>query len=475
MKFTTLGRTLAASALLATLGLGTTSCDKVLEVEPRASLDSQTGLRTRQDAEAALRGCYDSFQSANYYGLRYLLFADLGADNARHTGTFPTFAQIAQNQILPDNVELTNMWNTIYSGINRCNYLIEQVQKIDDPAFDKASAIAEAKALRAFHYINLLGYWGGSPEGYGYPNGLGVPLRLTATTSIAGDEIKPIARATEAEVVAAIRTDLDAASADIGATGSKARLSKAAVLALRARFELRMRNYADAAKFADQVSAALGGLPLEGEYNNIFSQKFSNESIWELSFDAVDSNSLAFFWFPTSSGGRNEVSPATTLGPAHEAGDKRLNVNVVTATTQQLPTYPANATRKYFRIAAGDDQPVMVRTGEVILTQAEALARVTGGDLVKARTLVNRIRVRAGLAELPATLTQSELITAIQKERRIELANEGFRWFDLRRVNAVQTTLGVTQTFRNLWPIPQREILNSTVDGNKLVVQNPGY
>ncbi|WP_185816888.1 RagB/SusD family nutrient uptake outer membrane protein [Hymenobacter metallilatus] len=433
-------------------------------------MDSTDGLQTRQDAEAALRGCYDALQSANYLGLRYQLFADLGSDNARHTGTFPTFAQIAQNQILPDNTELSAMWNAIYSGINRCNYVIEQVQKIDDPAFNKASVTAEAQALRAFNYMNLLGYWGGTPAGYGYPDGLGVPLRLEATTSINGEQIKPKARATEAEVNAAIRADLTAAAANIAAQGTKARLSKGAILALRARFELRLRNYADAADFAAQAIAALPAVTLEGEYNNIFAQKFSNESIWELPFDAVDSNSLAFFWFPAANGGRNEVDPATGLGPAHEAGDKRLNVNVVTAATAQLPSYPSGTTRKYFRVAAGDDQPILMRLGEVILTRAEALAQT--GNLATALTLVNQIRTRAGLPVLATTLTQAQLITAILRERRIELANEGIRWFDLRRTNTVQATLpAVTQTFRNLWPIPIREIQTTS----NLVVQNPSY
>lgn len=468
MNFSSIRQLVAASALLASLGL--TACEKPLEVSPRASLDSTAGLRTRQDAEAALRGCYDALQSANYLGLRYQLFADLGADNARHTGTFPTFAQIAQNQILPDNTELGNMWNTIYSGINRCNYLIEQAQKIDDPAFNKAGTIAEAQALRALHYMNLLGYWGGSPVGYGYADGVGVPLRLEATSTIDGVPIKPKARATEAEVNAAIRADLTAAAAAATAQGTKARLSKGAMLALRARFELRVRNYAAAADFAAQAIAALPAVTLEGEYNNIFAQKFSNESIWELPFDAVDSNSLAFFWFPSANGGRNEVDPATALGPAHETGDKRLSVNVVTAATAQLPSYPAGTTRKYFRVAAGDDQPIMVRLGEVLLTQAEALAQT--GDLTTALTITNRIRTRAGLATLATTLTQAQLITAILKERRIELANEGHRWFDLRRTNTVQTTLTtVTQTFRNLWPIPLREIQTS----NGLVEKNAGY
>ncbi|WP_303312036.1 RagB/SusD family nutrient uptake outer membrane protein [Hymenobacter sp. BT730] len=457
-------RRLLPAALALTLGFGITSCEKILDVEPKASLDSSTGLKTPADLMAGLRGAYDAVQSVNYYGLRYQLFADLAADNARHTGTFPSFGDIAKGGILPDNTEVTAMWNTIYMAINRVNYVIQEAEKLNDPSFDKNGAIAEARALRAFHYMNLLAYWGGSAQGYGYPDGLGVPLRLTPTTSITGEEIKPKARNTEAEVVEAIRADLDFAeqnltSSSVGAGG----LNLGGVLALRARLELRLRNYAAASAYAEKVDTEWG-ISINADYGTLFSQKNSSESIWELPFDAVDANQLAFFWFPAAYGGRNEVDPATGLGPAHEAGDLRRSVNVSTS--------PSGTTRKYSRIATSDDNVILVRGGEVVLTWAEALAQQ--GQLEQAAELVNIIRARAGLAALAADVTadQAKLVTAILKERRVELANEGFRWFDLRRTGLVLATLpAITQDFRTLWPIPQREILIS----NGIITQNPGY
>ncbi|KUG06775.1 RagB/SusD family nutrient uptake outer membrane protein [Solirubrum puertoriconensis] len=482
MNFSSVRRFTTAAAFLLTLGFGTTSCEDALQVEPRASLDAQAGLETRQDIEAGLLGAYDIVQSANYWGLRYQLFADLGADNARHTGTFPSFAQIAQNQILPDNTEVVAMWNSIYNGVNRSNFIIQQAEKLNDPAFNKNQAIAEARALRAFHYMNLLGYWGGTPQGYGYAGGLGVPLRLTPTTNIEGTEIQPQARASEADVNAVIRADLDFAIANLGGS-NKARITKAGALALRSRFELRQRNYDEVLKYTAQIT----GFSLEGQYANIFTQKNSGESIWELPFDAVDANSLAFFWFPSAAGGRNEVDPATGLPGAHEAGDTRLPVNAVTA-ANATNVYPTGTTRKYFRVAAGDDNAILVRFAEVILTRAEANART--GKLDDALVDVNRIRTRAGLAPYtftvppvvpPATTppphvlianTATAVTDAILKERRIELAQEGHRWFDLRRTNTVQAARAdVTQTFRNLWPIPQRELQTSP----GVVEQNPGY
>jgi hypothetical protein len=98
------------------------------------------------------------------------------------------------------------------------------------------------------------------------------------------------------------------------------------------------------------------------------------------------------------------------------------------------------------------------------LTRAEA--RAQQNNLTGALADLNVIRSRAGLAPSIA-VTQADILTAIIKERRLELAHEGQRFFDQRRVN--QT--GITQTFRNLFPIPQAEILTS----NGVVTQNPNY
>jgi len=475
------------AALLLTLGLGSTACDKAVDIAPYNSLDASTGFKTPGDVNAGLIGAYNTLQSANYYGLRYPLFADLQADNARWTGTFPTFSQIANNSILFDNVELTNIWNTIYSGINNCNYIVQQADLVNDATFNKNNALAEARALRAFHYMSLLAWWGGSPQGYGYSGGLGVPLRLTPTTNINDGAINPIARSSEAEVNTAIRNDLTFAATNLAAAAysgsAKSRLSQAAVYGLRARFELRQRDYAAAATAAQQALTAAGVTTTTSleQYATIFSQKYSGESLWELDFNPTDQSSFAFFWFASARGGRGEVATATALPSAYPSGDLRRPVNVV-LTSEANATYAANATRKYFRIATQDDNAIIIRVGEVILTLAEAQAQQ--GNLTQAVANLNRIRSRAGLTAYAITPSTSDptgqtaLINQILTDRRLELANEGLRWFDLRRTNTVQTVLTTTtQTFRNLWPIPQREILNSVPAGQtaSLITQNPGY
>src|SRR5688500_10451357 len=106
-------------------------CNQVDDQVPKNSLPANDAFTTPQGARAALIGAYDAFQSANYYGTRYLLFPDMQGGNLAWTGTFPSFAQIANRGILPDNAEVTNMWAQIYNGINRTNQILSKAATVD--------------------------------------------------------------------------------------------------------------------------------------------------------------------------------------------------------------------------------------------------------------------------------------------------------------------------------------------------------
>jgi hypothetical protein len=346
--------------------------------------------------------------------------------------------------------------------------------------------------------MNLLAMWGGTPEGYGYPGGLGVPLRLIPTTTI-GEDAQALPRASEADVAKAIREDLDFAIANLtGTTGS--RITKNSALALRARFELRMREYAAARTFAQQVTATgnFTGAAAELTGTN------APDAIWQLFASNTDQSQYAFYWYP-SPGGRNEFDPGASVAAAHPTGDKRLPINVVPAATTvsvagQQYTLATGTTQKFYRTSTRDDAFNLVRYAEVVLTIAEAAART--GDLTTALAQNNIIRVRAGLLPLvidtpptpaptPAVAVyitptatdpngQAALLRDILLQRRLELSYEGQYWFDLRRTNRVQSELGSAnpatpnawnQSFRNLFPIPNREVTLT----NGLIAQNPGF
>ncbi|MDB5234280.1 MAG: RagB/SusD family nutrient uptake outer membrane protein [Hymenobacter sp.] len=466
MQFINIRQLAIRSALLMSMGLTVGACDKAVNVEPSNSISSDKGFTTKEDAAAGLLGVYDALQSAEYYGLAFPTMTDLVAGEIRHVGTFvTTYGVIGANQVNPDNIQVGNTWNAIYAGINRANYLLQQSEKITDAAFPKLTTQAEARALRALSYMDLLSLWGGSPQGYGYANGVGVPLRLTPTTAI-GPETQAIPRSSEADVATAIRADLDFAIANLPSTGGT-RVSKNAALALRARFELRQRKYADALRFAQLI-------PVTANFSSTaVTGTTAPDALWQLFFSNTDQSQYFFYWYPAAGGGRNEFDPGSSIAAAHPAGDRRLPINVVTAAgpisvSGAAYTLQPGTTQKYYR-PTRDDRFNVVRYAEVVLTIAEAAAQT--GDLTTAITQLNIIRTRAGLAPTAAT-TAPALITDILLQRRLEFAYEGMYWFDLRRTNTVQTALPTyTQTFRNLFPIPQREVDLT----NKLVAQNDGY
>ena len=450
-------KTIFSYFVVAAMMFGMVACEKNIELEPVSSLDGSGGFKTKEDVTAALLGCYNSLQSANYVGLRYWTFADMYADNIAHVGTFPSFSQIFNKQILADNVEISNMWSNIYSGINRMNTVIEAAAAVDDKSFNSASAIGEARLLRAFQYFNLLRYFGGGETGYNKSGGLGVPIVVKPT--LTPEDAKPVARSSEGDVWKLIGEDIDFAVQNLPNNVAAGRVNRRVAFALKARAHLYKGEWAAAEAAADSVITKGGYSLLAGaSYQNIFFQKGNSEAIWELVYDATNTSSAYFFYYPTSLGGRNEISATASLRDASEATDVRKAVNYTSS--------PAAKTLKFTR-ADGTDNNVMVRLAEVYLIRAEARARQS--KLVESLADINVIRKRAGLLDEVA-VTEAGLINAIEKERRIELAFEGHRWFDIRRYNKL-ASVGITQSFRALWPIPQREVLTT----QNVITQNPGY
>lgn len=459
-------------------------CTKVIDKElPQNSIPVADLAKDPVSIRAALNGAYSSMLSANYMGLRYWLFADLYADNMSHVGTFPSFAQFAAKNLLADNVEISNMWQQIYICINRANQVIDAATSNSDATFtDKAAVIAQARALRAYHYFNLLRFWGGNENGYNKGNDAngrtwGVPIRLKP--SLVERDTDPIARSGEAETWNQVLADLDptAVIANLPNSGNRI-ITQRAANALRARVQLYREQWAEAETLSTTVINANPGLANinfanGGLYTNLYGAVAPiSEVIWTLPFDPTNQNSIAFFYLPASLGGRNEVSATTTLRDAHEANDARRLINFTSTTyPANFPASPAvNAkTLKYTRVSTGDDFYHHIRLAEVYLIRAEARARI-GTDLTGAANDLNIVRNRAGLPNTTA-VTQAELLAAILAERRVELAHEGHRFFDLRRYNRLDLLSMTTNSHRVRLPLPQTELFRS----GAILVQNPGY
>lgn len=436
--------------------LSVTACKKTLDQQPQGSIDASIAYTTRQGVEAGITGVYDGLQQTGYMSLNFLIFADLYGDNLTWTGTFPTWSQVYNKTILPDNTDVNTIWNNIYSTINRANNIIAAAPNISDPAFLKDRAIGECETIRATAYFDLIRMFGGSPTGYNQAGGLGVPLRLSPTLTPELAAATP--RVTEAEVYTQILADLDDAIAKLPNTVGAGRVNKFVATALKARVQLYRQQWAEAEALETTVITSPNNYTLVpgASYATIYTGKNTSESLWELQYNATDANNLAFYYYPTSAGGRNEVGSSTSLRDAFAANDLRKETN--------YSTVPLAKQLKYSHANPGTDDVMMVRLAEVYLTRAEA--RAMQGNLSGALADLNLIRLRAGL--LPSTATATDvLLTDIRLQRRLELAHEGHRFFDMRRYNET----GLTQTFRNLFPIPQTEIINS----KGIVTQNPSY
>lgn len=446
----------ATLAMLGLLGLSATSCSDFLEPTPQTSVDRNDVFTDLEGARGAVIGIYGALTSADYYGLLYPVFADLAADNLAHTGTFPTYAQVKNRNILTDNVNGQNIYYAIYRTINRANNVIAQVPGIASISEEQRNVfVAEALFLRANAHFDATRYWG--------------DVAIVVTPTSEADATLNVSRSPRAAVYEQVLADLAAAEPSLPEV-NVGRATKSAARALRARVELYRENWQAAAAAADQIITS-NRFQLLPDYRSIFTTDNSAESIWEIQFDANTQSSFAFFFLPGANGGRNEVRPTgsgSTLPTAYEAGDKRRDASISTGTFQ-LANRPvvAGVGIKYTDPGTGTDNFRVFRYAEILLISAEAKAQL--GNLPASLVLLNQVRQRAGLAP-KAALTQAALLDAIAQERRVELAMEGHRWFDLVRTGRAQALLGIIDPNRLLFPIPFRETVN-----NPNITQNSGY
>ncbi len=428
-----------------------TSCD-VLDVEPQNSISAEQAFKTKEDIDKGILGAYASFQSLSYYGRTYGIFSDLAADNLEHPddATALEYAQVDNNNILPENATNSNMWALIYDGVNVANNVITKVPTIEDmTAEEKDAALAELYFIRALNHFNALNYYGA------------IPLRLMPTVGVNGLDAP---RVPVEDVFSQLISDLTFASENLSNSGNKTRTSRFAAKALLARVLLYSGNYSQAAIMATDVIDN-GGYSLLDNYASIFAEEGTAESIFEIAFTQLERNRIAEYNFPRSLNGRREVRPTEDLLEAYEEGDSRFDGSIAFEGTEAYAI-------KYDDLSIGGDNFIVLRLAEMYLIRAEANAKGAAPDATQIKSDLNRIRSRAGLSSV-TTNDVNQLISAIEKERRVEFAFEGQRWFDLTRTNRAIPLLGtVTNQNQTLFPIPFDEIqTNNDPD----MVQNPGY
>lgn len=450
------------------LALCFTGCKKFLDVVPPSEITSANFYSSANDAEAALVGCYDALQPDSYYGFDISAYGDVASDDCDAGGDNQSRISIDDFTTNSTNGTTSRNWTQIYAGIGRTNDVITNVGKMPDNLFTggrKNAILGEARFLRGLHYFNLVRIFGGVPL-----------VTVQVTDSQPGTVNKP--RNTVAEVYVQIISDLQFAADNLAKDATAGRVTKGAALGLLAKVYLTQKDWQKAADLSNQV-IALAKYQLLPNYDDLFEQDNTAEIIFSVQYTGTsEGNVLPDLLLPFPQASYEFIkfnTPTPSIINAYETGDKRKASSLII--TDQ--NYGKNLAFVYkFRRAAAFASPAditVLRYADVLLMRAEALNELGYGN-AEAFTLLNQVRTRAGLAakttaDLPS---QESFRNFVAQERRVELAFEGERWFDLVRTGKALTALqaaGKAITQKNLlFPIPQEQI-----DRNPNLVQNPGY
>ncbi|RYD92090.1 MAG: hypothetical protein EOP54_21385, partial [Sphingobacteriales bacterium] len=326
------------------------SCgDDFVDRTPAYSIDSENYFNSQQDYEYALIAVYDILQST-YVNV---LLGEIASDNTFSGGEsatdVPGFQQIDDMTHTPVNPNLKNVWDWMFAGVNRANYILEFQDKTDFEG--KEHIIAQTRFLRAYFHFELVKWFGG------------IPMKGDARF-VVGDEIS-LPRATPAEVYASIEADLLYAidNLDPEAPSEQGRVTVGAARALLGKAYLYQKKYAESAAVLETLIQS-GSYSLVANYSTIFENAGENgpESVFEVQYTdsegagfgclqcsegnvAVGFNSPRNFDGPIYFSGYSFNVPTQEAYDAFEAGDGRRDVAIldIAAFAAANPTWNNNA------------------------------------------------------------------------------------------------------------------------------------
>ena len=443
-------------------------------------------FHSANEVEAALAAAYGDFKN-EYYQLDYFVNGDAQSDDAYAGGDNPANFQIDDYNIDATNSNVSRDWRYLYSTIGKTNTIINNLDGTIPGLTEerKKQIIGEASFIRAFMYFQAVQLWGD------------VPLQLTEVKSISAAELDKIysiifpARSTQEEVYTQIIKDFETALANVNVTDiHKGIATKGAVNAMLAKVYATRPNKDWNKVLSHCNDVVAGGYTLLPNYDDLWNNSAENtaESIFEINYNGGASDGNWGVKIFRGLDWKKFNLPSNDLAKAFDAeGDlvrKNASITFLDVSGKwsdaHWPQTKYPFINKYRKFDEGSNQNyIFIRLADIILLKAEALNE--NGDMQGALQLVNQIRKRAKLADATAA-GKEEMKAVIAKERRLELAFEGHRWYDLKRTgkaievmnDAVGPTgekLGYNLTNdRLLWPIPQSEL-----DKNTKLSQNPGY
>lgn len=484
------------------------------------------------DATAAANACYAGFENG-----QRVTYMDVASDNGHNPYPWEGWQQYGNMQLLSPN-NTGSQYN--FTTIVRCNWFLASIDKtpMDQELIERMKG--EVRFLRAYQYFQRSQLYGDFP---------------LFTTMLTPEEANSIERTPKAQVVDFVLKELDEVSKVLPESYSgddRGRITKGAALALKARVELFNEKFTESAATSKQVMD-LGVYSLFSNYQELFrmQNEYNSEIVLDRSYTEADPNLTVGLQVlapeSTPGGGWSSVNPSQSLIDAYEMAngkaindptsgynidkpflnrDPRLLQSIIIPGAEYAgiifnpfdpnsldywPTYnyTGYVGRKYIHFKsdyadlyrAGLNIP-LIRYAEVLLTYAEAKIEANQIDN-SVYDAINLVRNRAGMPDVDKAkyVTQAELRTLLRRERRVELALEGLRWYDIQRwkigeqvmngslygarISQIDANGNVTYTSTEhvkiedrvfdpaknyLWPVPQGQR-----DLNKKLSQNPGY
>lgn len=460
-------------------------------------------FKNKADVESHMKTLYNQMRDRQeHWYMDLLLIADSHSDNAYAGTTGAEVVPFENNAIEGSNSVIERDWNRYLEDIGRANKLIVNVDKVNDASFtttERATYKAQAKIFRAMILFDMVRLWGD------------IPLITFVADDITSENIEEVypqyfpKQSSELDVYKQIEQDLlDAlVSAPDYSASDKTLFTKTVARTLLAKVyaEKPLRDYNKVIQYCDEVK--VDGVKLVDNFSDLFGMNADNtdakmrntsESILEAQFTSGSGNWCTWMFgrdiinWNSNFTWAKWVTPSRDLIKAYESeGDQtRYQESIVYYACTWSNYYPAEHYPFMYKCRSANSSIIKYRYADVLLLKAEALIMKDAPNLSAAADIIDEIRTRAGLTKLSSSVKSNKqsMENALLKERRLELAFEGQRWFDLVRLNKVEEVMNAvyakdsgrkaqiypfnSDSYR--LPIPQ-----AAIDQNPNLVQNPGY
>ncbi len=508
------------SLLLVFLGL--CGCEKSIDLYPQSNLNTGTYYTTLDEVRVGLTGCYNGMQAPL---LTEWQLTELRSDNSKQgvpASTSSTNRDLSDlDMFLPATIHtgIYTYWLNTYNNIRNTNIVLQRLGVVYDPSAgsislqnidikisdtDRKQLAGEALFIRSYHYFNLVRLFGGV---------------FLVHTPISAEAAKAINRSSVADIYKLIEADLKTATTYLNPakfaqiTGTNiGRANQWSAKALLGKVYLTLNRKPEAITLLQDVITN-SGYSLQTAYANVFSvaNEMNSELLFTVrykagglglgsafgnTFAALNSGSTII-----NGSGQGLNTPTTDLNALFTARDARKATNIATfGTGTAARSYVPKYLSPVVLSNDGESDWPIIRFADVQLLLAEAR-----GFAPESIALINLVRARAGLTALPATVNSiTTFEQALAEERRLELAFENHRFFDLLRYNTTLTSIKAEQVLKDhfaaeyashyaqypapiltlaqlqanvtaeklLLPIPQREI---DTNSSLTIAQNAGY